>query len=127
MEASSTSTKFTIGLLGAICVVAIVLAIRNHFQPSPEYTNVETPVRTMTEVASDWRTDVTRILSEYDRSQDARAAEQAMLALRVAEADREIHLKFVLAFHALGESQPQGKADLAAARQLFASNTNVVR
>ena len=128
MEASSTSAKFTLGLLAAICVVAVILAIRGHFfvrdlEPSASVS----PIRTMDEVANDWRTDVTRILSEYDRSQDARAAEQALLALHVADVDRDVHLKLVLAFHALGESQPQGKVDLAAARELFASNANVLR
>lgn len=128
MEASSTSAKFTLGLLGAICVVAIVLAIRGHFfQRNTEYVNVETPVRSMNEVASDWRADVTRILSEYDRSQDARAAEQGLLALHVAQGDQALHLQLVLAFHALGESRPQGKADLVAARELFGSGANVVR
>lgn len=119
--------KFTLGLLASICLIAGVLAIFQHRSPSPIVTIPTTPARTETAVASDWRNDVTRILSEYDQNQDARAAEQALIALHVVNQDREVDLKLVLAFHALGESRPEGKAQLAEARRLFLSTSSVVR
>ena len=114
-------------LLGVVLVVALVLGLRSKFMPTPAIIVPETPKPTVSDVASDWRGDVTRILAEYDQSQDARAAEQALLALHVADQDREVHLALVIAFHTVGESKPEGKSQLTAARTRFASGSSVLR
>jgi hypothetical protein len=126
MDAHSSRVKFTFGLIVVICLVAVFLAWRQKKQPD-EVIPLSAPVRTVEEVGSDWRSDVTRILSEYDRTQDARAAEQGFLALRVVEQDQDLHLKFVLAFHAIGESRPEGKVQLTEARRRFESSSGVIR
>lgn len=125
MATSPSQGKFTLILLGAICLIALFLALRSRIYSTTPVSPSVSPSTPVT-VASDWRADVTRILAEYDRNQDARAAEQALLALHVVDQDRETHLQLVLAFHALGESRPEGKAKLADARRLFLSS-DVVR
>lgn len=126
MNTLTSQTRYLIGLLIVICLVAGILAIKKQFEPTMVVLP-DAPVRSEMDVAESWRADVARTLSEFDQNQDARAAEQSLLALRVVDRDRELHLKFVLAFHALGESRPEGKSDLSEARRLFASSASVIR
>ncbi len=127
MDAHSSRVKFTFGLLIVICLIALYLGVRQKQRAATESIPFASPVRTVTEVGNDWRSDVARILSEYDRTQDARAAEQSLLALRVVEGDQDLHLKFVLAFHAIGESRPEGKTQLTEVRRRFETSSDVIR
>lgn len=126
MEGSHPRFKWTVALIFAICVIAGILAWKERNRSS-EVVIPNAPPRSVEEVAGDWRSDVTRLMAEYDRTQDARAAEQGFLALHVVDQDRDLHLKFVLAFHALGESKPEGRAELAEARRRFESASPVIR
>lgn len=127
MNPEIPQTKFTLALLVIVCLIAGVLAFRQRHQSVVTTPPEAATARSQADVAGDWRADVTRLLSEYDQNQDARAAEQGLLALHVVDQDRELHLKIVLAFHALGESRPEGKAELLEARRLFVSSAGMLR
>jgi hypothetical protein len=79
MDAHSSRVKFTFGLIVVICLVAVFLAWRQKKQPD-EVIPLSAPVRTVEEVGSDWRSDVTRI---YLSIKGCSRSEQGFLALRM--------------------------------------------
>jgi hypothetical protein len=107
-------------LLLAVVVIACVLLIKNGWPKAPNIP-VIVPSTTMstTELHASWRTSVQSALFQYDKDQDARVAEQTLLAMRVTEQDRDAHLALTLAFHTLAQSRAEGKAQLTQARAQF--------
>lgn len=127
--------RFGFIMVGLVLLVCIVLLARqrlfstNQEQPltpvEPVSTIPLTPVDPV-ELQQEWQAAVTSILAEYDRTGDARAAKERMLTVRVPRLGRDVHLALFVAFNALGESRPEGRAKLAAARAAFQSATTSV-
>jgi hypothetical protein len=122
-----TKANYLLGLLGVIGICAAVLALRTqtHEPVTPSPTGAV--ARPVAEIRADWQAGVVRILSEYDRTQDAKAAEEGLLELRVAEGDRDLHLELVIAFQALTDSRAGGKGQLQAARTHFEGRETMLR
>ncbi len=114
-------------MIGIVVLVCAILLIRQKFfgasnevllpvEPTP--TIPLAPIDPV-ELQADWRQGIASILADYDKTGDARAAKERMLTVRVPGASRDVHLALFLAFNALGDSRPEGKAKLAAARAEF--------
>lgn len=79
------------------------------------------PARTQEEIRADWSRGVQDALAEYDRTQDATKARDALLRLSVREADQSTHLALVLAFQGLIDRRANAAAALDQARRSFSS------
>lgn len=126
--------RFGLIMVAIVLVVCIGLLVHQHFFPSTASTFAPvtngTPTATVpsepppqpmepAELRAQWQAAVATVLSDYDRTSDARAAKEHILAIRVPAVDRDVHLALFLAFNALSESRPEGKDQLKAARSQF--------
>lgn len=119
-------------MVGLVLVACIALLVHRHFSSGNEeapLTPVEpysalplTPIDPA-ELQADWQRSVNEILTDYDRTGDARVAKERMLSVRVPGSGRDAHLALYVAFNTLAESRPEGKAKLAAARATFQTMT----
>ena len=126
--------RFGLIMVGVVLVVCMVLLVRQRFFPSTASTfapiTTRTPATNISlepapqpmepaELKAQWRTAVSTVLADYDRTSDARTAKEHILAIRVPAADRDVHLALFLAFNALSESRPEGKDQPTTARAQF--------
>lgn len=123
---NSGRIKYLAGLLFIVCAAAGILAWRNRYAETNSSTGVST-AKPAAVIRSDWRASVTRVLAEYDQTQDAKAAVDGLLALYVTQADQPIHLELVLALQSLSESRAEAKAMLRTARGHFEGGETMVR
>ena len=77
------------------------------------------PTRAATEIHTEWRTSVQRLLAQYDQDQNATAMRDALLRLTVAGEDRERHLALVLALNGVIGNDTKAKEKFAEVRQVF--------
>lgn len=66
-----------------------------------------------------WKTQVTTILSVFDQDQNAAKAKQDLLNLHVAKIDQDLHLNLVLAMEAIYSKASDGMEKLTQARTEF--------
>ncbi|MBP7134188.1 hypothetical protein KBA73_03145 [Patescibacteria group bacterium] len=106
-------------LLGVVVLASGGVALHSRYKK--DSVTPVSPVTTSSpaEIRSGWRTSVQTIFAEYDRTQDAEAAKNGLLALRVVAPDQEVHLALVLALQGMTESRVGAKQALEAARQRF--------
>ncbi len=104
--------------LAAVCAVLVGFYIAN--RPRAGVRSSPAPVVSQEDMRRAWLSGVARVLADYDRSHDAQAAENVLLALTVPTQD-ERHINLVIAFHALAANEKNAEALLAVARAAFAS------
>lgn len=101
----------------AVAVIWILIQSRSIFRrpvSAPIIIQLSIP-----EIQRAWRKDVTAILKTYDQDGRATVARDALMQLRVAGADREVHLELALAFYAISAGKKDGAARLTQARAAF--------
>ncbi len=127
--------RFGLFMVGLVLIVCLVLLVRQKFfvgGGERPLTPVE-PVGTIpltpidpAELQAEWRTAITSVLADYDRTGDARSAKERLLTIRVPASGRDTHLALYIAFNALSESRPEGRTKLMEARAAF-STTSTTR
>ncbi len=120
--------RFGLFMIGLVLIACLALLVRQKFfmgEGGRPLTPVEpvgmiplTPIDPV-ELQAEWRTAITSVLADYDRTGDARSAKERLLAVRVPASGRDVHLALYLAFNALSESRPEGRTKLAEARTTF--------
>lgn len=75
-----------------------------------------TSARSLAETITRWEKGMWDIMKAYDDSRDALAARDALLALKVAPDDRDVHFRLVGAFQLSIDGSPQAAALLQEAR-----------
>lgn len=123
---NSGRMKYLAVLLLIVCVTAGVLSWRTR-QSTTGSSKSTLTAKPAAVIQSDWRAGVTRVLAEYDQTQDAKAAVDGLLALYVTQGDQPVHLELVVAFQSLSESRSEAKEMLRTARSHFEGGETVVR
>lgn len=92
-------------LLSVLVVLVIALgaagflSLKGRVYETDRSTPVATePVRSQDEIQQAWRISAQAAVAQYRQDQNAEKARDALVALKVANADRDVHLALVLAF-----------------------------
>lgn len=128
---SVVRARLGIVMVVLVLIVCVVLLIRQYVSPSLPSASVsdgssarsQPPIISSTELEAQWKQSITSILTDYDKTSDARSARERVLALRVPAAEKDLHLALFMALNALTESRAEGATELMAARALFTSST----
>lgn len=115
----SWNQRIALLLLLVVVLVSGGVALHTRYQKGSAISTAPVSNSSPTEIHAAWRTSVQVIFAEYDRTQDAEAAKNGLLALRVIAPDQEVHLALVLALQAVTESRAGAKQSLDLARQRF--------
>lgn len=108
-------------IIAAILLAGVALGSWKLFQRGSRPT--QPAVVDASALHATWVEGTQAVLTQFDRDQDPAKARDALLALRVNAADKEVHQELVFAFEALATQAGAGEARVRAAQERFFTYT----